>query len=603
MVGETIGNFRIVEKLGEGGVGSVYRAIDQMVEREVAIKVLKPDGGSELGTYERFRTEAVALAKLNHPCIATLYSFFREGDEYFMVMEYVRGQNLEQVLRANGRMDWRRSIEIMLPVLDGVRHAHANGIVHRDLKPANIMLPSEGGVKITDFGIARAFRGKRLTLENRIVGTVEYMAPERASGAEVDARSDLFSLGVVFYQMLTGQLPFKGSNDYELLNAVMRLAPRPLQEYGVAVPAAVEQTLLTAMAKDPAQRQQSAAEFAGQLRACLSVPDAPSDLDKATRYVPIAQEPTAPPVKNLNAPLSAAKPSAPVPPLSSGLAQNAPAKAGFQLPPQTIKLAAVAGGAVVTLAVLSLITLHFLNRPAVQVAEVKSASISVAPAAAPPAPTVATPEPAAPSPASDAGGSTPAWPPPPDAKPAPGSGTTPNTAPGPAPKPKLKSEPPPAEPSPEPAPADTVAPPPEPRPNETVPEPAPAAPSLPSVRNLHDVRKIFLEPMPEHLDEFLSQELVSEFGGRLQVTGAPNSADAVLAVAIEDEHGHRVTGAAGRLVGLKGSKRAIATLRNSSGEQLWTADVNDRHSLVTAMRDDMKRLASRIAKRLRSDLK
>ena len=190
MIGSLVGNYKIVEKLGEGGMGTVYRGVDQMVERSVAIKVLRSDIADNPEVVERFRSEAIALARLNHAAIAMLYSFFREGDRYFMAMEFVPGETLERKIQREGALPWQRAVEIMMWALDGVKHAHQMGILHRDLKPANIMITPDGRVKVTDFGIARVLNTMRLTREARVVGTLEYLAPERALGRPADARSD-----------------------------------------------------------------------------------------------------------------------------------------------------------------------------------------------------------------------------------------------------------------------------------------------------------------------------------------------------------------------------------------------------------------------------
>src|ERR1044072_4578156 len=155
MIGEVLGSYKIVEKIGEGGMGAVYRGFDEMLEREVAIKMLRPELASQPEVVERFRTEAITLAKLNHPNIATLYSFLRNGEDYFMVMEYVRGETLDDVIRKFGSMSIERAVPLFCQALEGIDHAHRMGIVHRDLKPANVMLTDSNSIKVMDFGIAR----------------------------------------------------------------------------------------------------------------------------------------------------------------------------------------------------------------------------------------------------------------------------------------------------------------------------------------------------------------------------------------------------------------------------------------------------------------
>jgi len=278
MIGRVVGNYRLVERLGEGAMGAVYKGIDLMVEREVAIKMLRPEIARQPDIVDRFHSEAVTLAKLNHPNIATLYSFFREGDEYFMVMEFVPGRTLDAVIREGPAMPVERAIHIALQVLDAVEHAHSLDILHRDLKPANIMLTSTH-VKVTDFGIARALGQARMTREGSIVGTLEYLAPERIRGQEADMRSDLYSVGVVLYEMLSGRLPFERNTDYELMRAQLEEPPPPFSSLGqVMVPSQVEEVVRKALVKLPEERFGSAGEFRRVLEAALET--GPS---KATR--------------------------------------------------------------------------------------------------------------------------------------------------------------------------------------------------------------------------------------------------------------------------------------------------------------------------------
>src|SRR5215470_2034242 len=217
MVGNTIGNYKILAQIGEGGMGAVYRGVDLMLEREVAIKVLRPELARQPQIVERFRAEAVTLAKLNHTNIATLHSFFRQGDDFFMVMEFVRGETLDSVLRRCGGMTCEVAVPLFCQALEGIDHAHRLGIIHRDIKPANMMLttgPSVPGavatgiIKVMDFGIARVLGTARMTRQGNIIGTIEYMSPEAIQGQEVDLRTDIYSLGILLYELLTGRLPF-----------------------------------------------------------------------------------------------------------------------------------------------------------------------------------------------------------------------------------------------------------------------------------------------------------------------------------------------------------------------------------------------------------
>jgi len=246
MIGTVVGNYKIVDKIGEGGMGAVYKGIDLMLEREVAIKVLKPELGNQPQVVERFRSEAVTLAKLNHPNVATLFAFFRQGDFFFMVLEYVKGVTLDQMVEANGAMSCEQAIPLFCQMLEGIDHAHSLGIIHRDIKPANMMLTENGLLKVLDFGIARALGSARMTRAGNLIGTIEYMSPEQVRGIETDARSDIYSLGMVLYELLTGRVPFASDSEYELMKAQVEQLPPPPREFAPNIPEEVEWAILCA---------------------------------------------------------------------------------------------------------------------------------------------------------------------------------------------------------------------------------------------------------------------------------------------------------------------------------------------------------------------
>ena len=256
-------------------MGKVYRAVDTMVEREVALKSLKPEIAAQPGIVERFRSEAILLAKLNHPAVALLYTFFRDGDQYYMAMEYVAGDTLQALIQKNGAIPYTRALSYTMQILQGIGHAHSLGILHRDLKPANIMLTPEERVKIMDFGIARVLGTAGMTRDGRVMGTPEYLAPERIRAKQDDPRSDLYSVGVVLFQMLTGRLPFEADSDYDMLTAQIQARPPRPREIGVSLPPGVEDVLMTALEKDPNLRYPNAAAFEAAIAALTPAPWTP----------------------------------------------------------------------------------------------------------------------------------------------------------------------------------------------------------------------------------------------------------------------------------------------------------------------------------------
>lgn len=269
MIGNIVGNYKIVEKIGEGGMGAVYKGIDLMLERDVAVKALKPELGSQPLVVERFRAEAVTLAKLNHPNVATLFSFFRQSDQFFMVLEYVKGTTLDKIMEAHGAMTCEEAIPLFCQMLEGIDHAHSLGVVHRDIKPANMMLTESGLLKVLDFGIARALGSARLTRAGHLIGTIEYMSPEQVRGMETDARSDIYSLGMVLYELLTGRVPFASDSEYELMKAQVEQLPTPPSEFAPNIPEQVEAAILCATEKDPERRFQTAGAFSSAIINCV----------------------------------------------------------------------------------------------------------------------------------------------------------------------------------------------------------------------------------------------------------------------------------------------------------------------------------------------
>ncbi len=265
MIGRIVGNYQIVERLGEGGMGTVYRAIDPMLERDVAVKAIRPELAREPQVVERFRAEAKLLARVSHPAIATIYSFFRDGDELFLAMEFVRGRTLASALSARGAFTWQEALPLLIAALAGIEQVHRLDIVHRDLKPDNLMLTEDGGIKVMDFGIARAVGSERLTRTGLMVGTLRYMPPEQLRGEAGDRRADIYALGTVLYEMLVGRAPFASASEYEVIRAQVEELPSPPSSLAAGVPAWLDRAVLRALAKEPADRFQSAEAFRAAL--------------------------------------------------------------------------------------------------------------------------------------------------------------------------------------------------------------------------------------------------------------------------------------------------------------------------------------------------
>jgi eukaryotic-like serine/threonine-protein kinase len=293
--GELISDrYEIEDRLGSGGMSSVFRATDTILERTVAVKILAEHLSDDERFVARFRREALAVAKLVHPNIVQVYDTGIEGDRHYIVMEYVKGKSGAQLLQASGSLDAESTVEIGVQACAGLDYAHRHGIIHRDVKPGNLMIlggPAGGGsdmtVKLADFGIARAEAQSRITQVGSVVGTAAYLAPEQARGEEATPSSDVYSLGVVLYQFLTGRLPYEGASLAELAVRQQSEQPLPPSSYSDDVPDAVGEAVLVALESDPANRFAAAGELADALRRGLGGQSPTS----ATRVLP-ADDPT-----------------------------------------------------------------------------------------------------------------------------------------------------------------------------------------------------------------------------------------------------------------------------------------------------------------------
>ena len=269
MIGTTVGKYRIVDKLGRGGMGTVYKAVDQTLDREVAIKVLNPDL-TDADVLKRFRGEAVTLARLNHAGIATIYELHHQDDELLMVMEFVRGETFHDLSDRLGPLAPPQAAHLCMQVLDALGHAHRGGVVHRDLKPANLMITEAGAVKVMDFGIARVLGSEHFTHGGYMMGTPAYMAPEQVLGREIDGRADLYSVGVVLYRLLTGKLPFSADTAISMVQMQISEPPTPILTFRPDLPDWCSAIVDRALSKSPSDRFQSAEEFRGALAAAVT---------------------------------------------------------------------------------------------------------------------------------------------------------------------------------------------------------------------------------------------------------------------------------------------------------------------------------------------
>ncbi len=282
-IGDTIGDYQVIEVLGVGGMGKVYKVRNVISDRVEAAKVLLPDLGGSPALADRFMREIQVQASLSHPHIAALHTALRINNQLVMIMELVEGVTLD-VRMSQSALSLQDGLRYLCQVLEALRYAHSKGVVHRDIKPSNIMITPEDSVKLMDFGIARAASRGTFTSPGMAIGSAAYMAPEQVKGAQPDPRSDLYSLGVTLYEIATGQRPFDGENDFEIMNAHVRHEPRPPRELNASLTPPVAQVILKSLAKDPNARFQTADEFRAALLALSD--EHPERREPARVFVP-----------------------------------------------------------------------------------------------------------------------------------------------------------------------------------------------------------------------------------------------------------------------------------------------------------------------------
>jgi serine/threonine-protein kinase len=270
--GDLIDNrYKIIKSIGEGGMANVYLAYDTILEREVAVKILRGDLSDDEKFIRRFQREANSASSLRHPNVVEMYDVGEDDGKYFIVMEYVDGKTLKGLIKKRGPLNLSESIDIMLQLTSGIACAHQSYIIHRDIKPQNVMILEDGRVKITDFGIAMALNNNELTQTNSVMGSVHYLPPEQASGNSSTTKSDIYSLGILMFELLTGKVPFKGENAVEIAIKHMKDQIPSVCKFNPSIPQSVENIILRACAKNPKNRYETVAEMYEDLKTCLDV--------------------------------------------------------------------------------------------------------------------------------------------------------------------------------------------------------------------------------------------------------------------------------------------------------------------------------------------
>ena len=259
------GRYQIIEELGRGGMGKVYKALDAEVDEKIALKLIKPEIAADKKTIDRFRNELKFARKIRHKNVCQMYDLGSAEGAYFITMEYVAGEDLKKLIRKMGFLSPGQAVAIAKQVCDGLVEAHRLGVVHRDLKPQNIMVDEKGDARIMDFGVARSIEGKSITGAGMMIGTPDYMSPEQVDGKDIDQRSDVYSLGVILYEMVTGQTPFEGETPFTIGVKHKSEVPKNPKELNSQIPDDLCRVILRCLEKEREKRYQSAGEVRSEL--------------------------------------------------------------------------------------------------------------------------------------------------------------------------------------------------------------------------------------------------------------------------------------------------------------------------------------------------
>ena len=266
MIGDIVGDYKIIEKVGQGGMGEVYKALHTKLDRAVAIKVLSSEYTENASMRKRFLNEARLQAKFTHPNVVNILNFFEIQNRAFLVMEYIEGETLEDLLYTRGILPIEEALSISYSVLNALIFMHSKGVIHRDIKPSNIMFTRQGEVKVTDFGIAKSINDKIKYTKTGLLGSVIYVSPEQILGEDVSQCTDIYSFGITLYRMLTGKSPFKGETEYTILKSHLEDKPIPPNNYNSVISKSLNKMILKAISKDSNKRYSSALEFSQKLR-------------------------------------------------------------------------------------------------------------------------------------------------------------------------------------------------------------------------------------------------------------------------------------------------------------------------------------------------